>query len=476
MNISENRKRFYIGGQWVPPTGSASIDVINPSTGSPLTAIASGTEHDVEKAVLAAESAFTGFANSSKHHRIELLEALIAACRSRAEEFAEMLTLEVGIPITYARDVQVSSALAHLEHAIATLKTYPFDKSRASTRIRREPIGVVGMITPWNWPLVQIICKVAPALSAGCTMVLKPSELAPITAIMFAEAVHEAGIPAGVFNLVNGHGQPVGEAIARHPRIQMVSFTGSTRAGIAVAKLAADNVKRVTQELGGKSPNIILADADLKSAVELGVMACFDNNGQTCDAPTRMLVPAGRIEEVEKIARATAEAYIIGEPSAPATKLGPLISQNQFDKVQALISKGIDEGARLVAGGLGRPENFDRGYYVRPTVFSGVTSSMTIFKEEIFGPVLSIIPYTDEREAIRLANDSNFGLAAFVQSADRERAQRVADEVRAGTVYINYPDYDLDAPFGGYKESGNGREFGTHGLEEYLETKSIISN
>jgi aldehyde dehydrogenase (NAD+) len=476
MNISENRKRFYIGGQWVPPCGSSSIDVINPSTGFPFTAIAGGTTEDVEQAVVAAESALVDFANSTKNQRIELLEALLAICRRRAEGFAEMLTLEVGIPITYARDVQVSSALAHLEHAITTLKAYPFDKLHGSTRIRREPIGVVGMITPWNWPLVQIVCKVAPALSAGCVMVLKPSELAPISAIMFAEAVQEAGFPAGVFNLVNGYGQPVGEAIARHPRIRMVSFTGSTRAGIAVAKLAADNVKRVTQELGGKSPNIILPDAALERAVSLGVTACFDNNGQTCDAPTRMLVLASQIEEVEKIARRVANAYTVGNPSASATKLGPLISQDQFNKVQALISKGIDEGARLVAGGLGRPEGFDHGYYVRPTVFSGVTNSMTIFREEIFGPVLSIIPYADDQEAIRLANDTNFGLAAFVQSADSERAQRVAEEIRAGTVYVNYPDYDLDAPFGGYKESGNGREFGTHGLEEYLEVKSIVSS
>ncbi len=475
MGISNYRERFYIDGEWVRPVTSSSITVINPATGQPLTTIAGGSAEDVDRAVAAAEHARIGFANSTKNQRIELLSSLLAACRKRSDELAEILTLEVGIPITYAREAQIPFAIAQLENAIKTLQGYSFDKIRGSTRIRKEPIGVVGMITPWNWPLMQIVCKVAPALSAGCTMVLKPSELAPLSGIVFAEAVHEAGVPPGVFNLVNGYGQPVGEAIARHPRVQMVSFTGSTRAGITVAKLAADNVKRVTQELGGKSPNIILSDADFEKAVKLGVSTCFDNNGQTCDAPTRMLVPSDRIQEAEEIARTVAHAYLVGAPSEIKTKLGPLVTENQFNKVQAFISAGIEEGARLIAGGLGRPEGLDRGNYVKPTVFSGVSAEMTISREEIFGPVLSIIPYADEDDAIRIANDTNFGLAAYVQSSDLDHAARVAEKISAGSVYVNYASYDLDAPFGGYKESGNGREFGEYGLEEYLETKSIIA-
>jgi len=474
MEISDRREKFYIGGNWVRPATFSSIKVVNPSTGQPLTTIAGGCAEDVDRAVTVAENALIGFADTTKEQRIELLSSLLEACRKRSGEFAEVLTLEVGIPITYAREAQIPFAISHLENAIKILRAYSFDKSRGSTHIRKEPIGVVGMITPWNWPFMQIVCKVAPALSAGCTMVLKPSELAPLTGIIFAEAVHEAGIPAGVFNLVNGYGQPVGEAIARHPRVQMVSFTGSTRAGITVAKLAADNVKRVTQELGGKSPNIILSDADFVNAVKLGTSLCFDNNGQTCDAPTRMLVPSDRLQEAEEIARSVADAYLVDVPSEPTTKLGPLITGNQFNKVQAFISAGLEEGARLVAGGLGCPEGLDHGNYVKPTVFSGVSAEMTISREEIFGPVLSIIPYADEDDAIRIANDTNFGLAAYVQSSDRDHALRVAKKIRAGSVYVNYPSYDLDAPFGGYKESGNGREFGEYGLEEYLETKSIL--
>jgi aldehyde dehydrogenase (NAD+) len=380
----------------------------------------------------------------------------------------------MGAPKELAHRAQAGMGTAHLSKMIETLENFEFEELRGSTLISKEAIGVVGMITPWNWPINQIMCKVAPALAAGCTMVLKPSEIAPLNAIIFAEAMHEAGVPKGVFNLVNGDGPTVGEAIARHPGVDMVSFTGSTRAGILVAKAAADTVKRVHQELGGKSANILLDDVDLKKAVKLGVESVMRNSGQSCNAPTRMFVPAQLHEDALAIAKATAEPLKVGAPSAESVFLGPVVSDTQYDKIQRLIESGIKEGATLVTGGPGRPEDLNRGYYVRPTVFGGVTDEMTIAREEIFGPVLSILPYESEAEVIARANDTPYGLASYVQSGSLERARKVAAQMRSGNVYINYPAWDAGAPFGGYKQSGNGREYADFGLEEFLEIKGTV--
>ena len=467
--------QFFIGGRWVAPLDSGrTIAVVDPSTEAAIGSIACGTSQDVERAVQAARIAFDANLDRSRKDREEWLVAILDACEKRRSLFVELIIREVGVPLAYARDVQIEGAIEQIRLNIETLRRYEFEAIRGGTTIRREPIGVVGMITPWNWPLVQIICKVVPALAAGCSMILKPSELSPLSALAFAEAIEEAGVPDGLFNLVNGDGPSVGEAISRHPGVDMVSFTGSTRAGVLVAKSAADTVKRVTQELGGKSANILLPDCDFDRAVRLGAAACFDNNGQTCDAPTRMFVPASEMARAASIAAEVADDYRPGHPWVDGTRLGPLISGSQRDKVLSLIQSGIDEGARLVTGGLTRPNDLDIGYYVKATVFSDVLPDMRIAREEIFGPVLSILAYDSEEEAIRLANDTEFGLAAYVQSADPSRARRVAERLRAGTVYVNYPDYDLTAPFGGYKQSGNGREYGSFGLDEYLEIKSIV--
>ncbi|WP_131196637.1 aldehyde dehydrogenase family protein [Lichenihabitans psoromatis] len=465
--------QFYIDGAWVDPITPNPIEVIDPSTERPYTSISGGAAADVDRAVAAAQVAFETFSQTSRADRLALLRRLLDAYNARYEDIAQAVSQEMGAPIEFARGSQAYVGRAHLEATIEALEAFTFDETRGSTRVVKEPIGVVGLITPWNWPLNQIMCKVAPALAAGCTMVLKPSEIAPISGIIFAEVIDAAALPKGVFNLVNGTGPDVGQIMAGHPGIDMVSFTGSTRAGIIVAKTAADTVKRVSQELGGKSANIILPDADLESAVRKGVDACFGNSGQSCDAPTRMFVPADRETEALAFAKAAAEALRVGPPLDAGTDLGPVVSQTQYDKIQGMIEAGIAEGATLVTGGLGRPEGLDHGYYVKPTVFGHVKPDMRISREEIFGPVLSILSYTDEADAIRLANDTVYGLAAYVQGGDLAAARRVAGRLRAGLVNINYPDWDTRAPFGGYKQSGNGREYADFGIHDFVETKGI---
>ncbi|WP_416795642.1 aldehyde dehydrogenase family protein [Ciceribacter azotifigens] len=469
-----NRLKFFIDGQWVDPVRPALLDVVDPSTEEAFTQIAVGSAADVDRAVAAAKAAFPAFSVTSREERLSLLERILAAYNERIDDIADAVSREMGASLPFARDSQATSGSAHLETTIKALKTFAFSEKRGTTMIVREPIGVCALITPWNWPLNQIACKVAPAIAAGCTMVLKPSEIAPITGVIFAEIMEAAGTPKGVFNLVHGTGPEVGQPMASHPDVDMVSFTGSTRAGVAVAKAAADTVKRVAQELGGKSANIILPDADLRAAVSEGVADCFDNSGQSCNAPTRMLVPADRHDEALAIAKTVAETCVVGDPRSPDTRLGPVVSRTQFDKIQTLIEAGIREGATLVAGGPGRPEHLNRGYYVRPTVFGNVTNDMTIAREEIFGPVLSIMPYRDEEEAIAIANDTVYGLAAYVQSGDIGHARKVAARLRAGCVHINYPAWDPYAPFGGYKQSGNGREYGEWGLHDFLEVKAVI--
>ena len=469
-----NHLKFYIDGAWVDPITPATLPVINPATEAAYTEISVGAAADVERAVAAARAAFPAFSQTSVAERLALLRRILALYNERAEDIAQAVSDEMGAPLTWARDAQTWAGRVHLEATIAALEDYAFESHRGATRIVKEAIGVVALITPWNWPLNQIVCKVAPAIAAGCTVVLKPSEIAPISGIVFSEIMHAAGTPAGVYNMINGTGPAVGQLMAGHPDVDMVSFTGSTRAGIIVAKTAADTVKRVAQELGGKSPNIILPDADVATAVRKGVEACFANTGQSCDAPTRMLVPRDRLAEAVTVARAVAEAVRVGDPRAADTELGPVVSEVQFDKIQKLIGVGLQEGATLVAGGLGRPAGLTRGYYVRPTVFSDVTSSMTIAREEIFGPVLVILAYDTEAEAIAIANDTVYGLAAYVQSGDLAHARAVARQLRAGQVNINYPDWDTFAPFGGYKQSGNGREYADWGLHDFLEVKGII--
>ncbi|PWR19482.1 aldehyde dehydrogenase family protein [Zavarzinia aquatilis] len=469
-----NHLKFYIDGAFVDPLVPATLDVINPATEEAYTKISVGTAADVDRAVSVARAAFPAFAKTPKAERLAMLKRILEIYNERYEDIARAVSEEMGAPLSFARAAQAWAGQVHMEATIKAMEEFTFEYPRGSTRIVMEPIGVVGLITPWNWPLNQIVCKVAPAIATGCTMVLKPSEIAPISGIVFAEIMHAAGIPKGVFNLVNGTGPDVGQVMASHPGIDMVSFTGSTRAGIIVAKSAADTVKRVAQELGGKSANIILPDADLEAAVTAGVGGCFGNSGQSCDAPTRMFVPAERHAEALEIARAAAETHKVGDPLAEDTVLGPLVSQLQFDKVQRLIKSGIDEGATLVTGGLGRPDGLNRGYYVKPTVFGNVQHEMTISREEIFGPVLSILPYASEAEAIEKANDTVYGLAAYIASTDLDHARAVARELRAGTVNINYPDWDTHAPFGGYKQSGNGREYADWGIHDFLEIKGIV--
>ncbi|RDJ21311.1 aldehyde dehydrogenase family protein [Bosea caraganae] len=466
--------QFYIDGEWVRPSSSATLEVIDPSTEEAFATIALGAQADVDKAVAAARAAFPAFAATSREQRLALMRRLLDAYKARYDDIAKALSREMGAPKDLAHRQQAGMGTAHLGRMIETLEHYAFEELRGTTLIAKEPIGVVGMITPWNWPINQIMCKVAPALAAGCTMVLKPSEIAPLNAIIFAEAMHEAGVPKGVFNLINGDGPTVGEALARHPGVDMVSFTGSTRAGILVAKAAADTVKRVHQELGGKSANIILDDADLNRAVKLGVESCMRNSGQSCNAPTRMFVPADLHDQAVAIAKAVAEPLKVGSPAADGTWLGPVVSEVQYNKIQRLIEAGISEGADLVTGGPGRPEGLNRGYYVRPTVFANVTDEMSVAREEIFGPVLSILPYGSDEEVIERANDTPYGLASYVQSGSLDRARKVAAKMRSGNVYINYPAWDAGAPFGGYKQSGNGREYADFGLDEFLEIKGTV--
>jgi aldehyde dehydrogenase (NAD+) len=467
--------KFYIDGAWVEPLGDKTMDLIDPSTEKVIGQLSLGNEADVDKAVAAAKRAAPAFAATTVEERIALLERILAAYNRRYDEFAEAMRMEMGSPITFATKGQAARGPLHIEALLKVLRDFRFEEDMDSgTRLRHQPIGVCGLITPWNWPVNQVIVKVGPALAAGCTMVLKPSEFSAISTVLFAEVLHEAGVPVGVFNLVNGDGPTVGSTIAAHDDIAMVSFTGSTRAGIEVARAAAPTVKRVAQELGGKSANILLDDVDLEDAVRRGVAACFTNSGQSCSIPTRMLVPAHLMDRASKIAGEAADAYRLGPTDAADTQLGPVVNRSQFERVLSLINSGVAEGATLVAGGADRPEGLPDGYYVRPTVFSDVGPDMTIAQEEIFGPVLSIIPYQSEDEAVAIANGTFYGLAAYVQSADRERARAIARRLNGGQVHINYPPADFGAPFGGFGRSGNGREWGEAGLREYLETKAMI--
>ena len=465
--------KFFINGEWVEPD-RPKLEVINPANEEPFATISMGTAADVDGAAKAAKAAFASWSTSSIETRKNVLGNIIAGLKGRSEEMAVAISTEMGAPMGLSKTAQVGSGMGHFMTALKILEDFEFEEIRGSTRIVKESAGVCGFITPWNWPLNQIACKVAPAIAAGCTMVLKPSEIAPISAYILAEVIAESGLPAGVFNLVNGDGPAVGSAISAHPDIDLVSFTGSTRAGREVARDAADGIKRVTQELGGKSANIILEDvADFAKAVGGGVASCFGNSGQSCNAPTRMLVPAARMAEAIEVAKVAAAKAIVGDPQDDTTRLGPVVSEMQYTKIQGLIAKGVEEGAELIAGGTGRPEGLDKGYYVQPTVFANVTNDMTIAREEIFGPVLSIIAYQDEEDAVRIANDTDYGLSGYV-SGEASHAQAVALKLRTGNVHINGAGPDFAAPFGGYKQSGNGREWGIEGFEEFLETKAIM--
>ncbi|MGR4889442.1 aldehyde dehydrogenase family protein [Sphingopyxis sp. LARHCG72] len=465
--------KFYIDGQWVDPAEQWTLNVENPATEETVGRIALGSATDVDRAVKAARNAFASWSQTSREDRLAVLGRIVEEYKARFDDLAAAITEEMGAPTFLAQRAQAPIGLGHLGAAIEALKTFRFEDDRGPTRIVKEAIGVCGFITPWNWPMNQIVCKVAPAIATGCTMVLKPSEVAPFSAQIFAEIMHAAGVPAGVFNMVYGDGPEVGAAIAAHPDIDLVSFTGSTRAGIEVARAAAPTVKRVAQELGGKSPNIVLDDEALAEGVARGVATIMTNSGQSCNAPTRMLVPRARMDEAVAAARNAVAEITVGDPQGKA-KLGPVVNKTQFDKIQGLIQAGIDEGATLVSGGLGRPEGLDKGYYVQPTVFADVTNDMTIAKEEIFGPVLAILAYDSVEQAIEIGNDSEYGLAAFVQGADLEKARQVASKLRAGQVSINGGGGDMNAPFGGYKMSGNGREWGEYGFHEFLETKAIL--
>ncbi|CDZ42355.1 Aldehyde dehydrogenase [Neorhizobium galegae bv. officinalis] len=467
-----NNLQFYIDGSWVPPVSDTVIDVINPADATVAGQVAIGCDRDVDIAVKAARAAFTTFSSMSVEDRLGLFDRVISEYQRRADDLALAVSEEMGAPLWLAQQYQVPVGLGHLQIARAALAEYSFNSKIGATEVEQEPIGVCALITPWNWPLNQIACKVAAALATGCTMVVKPSEVSPFSATIFAEIMHSAGVPAGVFNLVHGDGNGVGNALTAHPDVDLVSFTGSTPAGIQVARNAAQTVKRVHQELGGKSPNILLPSADFASAVAAGVAGVMINSGQSCGAPTRMLVPAERMAESAALAGAAAQEWIVGHPATNA-KMGPVASEAQWNKIQRLIQSGIDEGATLVTGGLGRPEGLESGYYVRPTVFADVTNNMTIAREEIFGPVIVIVGYADEADAIAIANDTDFGLAAYVQG-EQTAAARVARKLRAGQVTLNYADMDFAAPFGGYKQSGNGREWGKVAFSEYLETKAII--
>jgi len=469
-----NADKFYINGEWVASSTGDTCDVINPATEESIATIAMGGKEDVDKAVAAAREAFKSFSKTTVEERSELLGRIIAAYKARMGELAETVSQEMGAPMGLANKAQAPAGLGHLIFAQKALADIAFVEDIGTSHVVREPIGVCGLITPWNWPLNQIAAKVGPAIAAGCTMVLKPSEIAPLNAILFAEIMHEAGTPPGVFNLINGDGPGVGVAMSAHPDIDMMSFTGSTRAGVSVAQESAPTVKRVAQELGGKSPNIILDDADFEKVIGRDTFGVCMNTGQSCNAATRMLVPASRMEEAAAIAKATAEKISVGDPADESTKVGPLVSQLQFVKVQALIQKGIDEGAKLETGGVGRPDGLNAGYFVKPTIFSNVSNDMTIAREEIFGPVLVLIPYEDEDEAVAIANDTVYGLSAYVSSGDLDRARAVGARLEAGNVHINGAGIDPKAPFGGYKQSGNGREFGKWGIEEFLETKALL--
>jgi len=465
--------QFYINGEWVDPATPNQIDVINPANEEVCGHISMGSEEDVNLAVAAAKAAFESYSRTSVAERIELLESCAEVYQKHYNDMADAIREEMGAPQSLAAGGQAFCGLGHLQEAAKILKTFSFEEDIDGSRIFKEPIGVCGLITPWNWPVNQIGCKVAPALAVGCTMVLKPSEVAPLSAYLWAKIMDEAGVPAGVFNMINGDGPIVGTALSKHPDVDMMSFTGSTRAGTLVAQNAAPTVKRVAQELGGKSPNIILDDVDLEAAVTRGVMHMYNNTGQSCNAPSRMLVPAAKLAEAEAIAAKVTESVVVGDPTAESTTMGPVVSEVQFNKIQGLIQAGIDEGATLVTGGVGLPDGIDKGYFVKPTVFSGVNNDMTIAREEIFGPVLAMIPYDTEEEAIRVANDTPYGLAGYVQGNNLEETRAVAARIRAGNIHINGADGTFGVPFGGFKQSGNGREWGAHGFTDFLEIKAV---
>jgi aldehyde dehydrogenase (NAD+) len=470
----KDHRKFYIDGKWVDPAERRDFTVINPANEEPIASISLGSAADVDRAVAAAKRAFESYSETRVEERLALLRRIVEVYKSKMDEMATTISQEMGAPISLSRKAQAPAGVGHLMETEKVLEHYKFEELKGSSLLRKEPVGVCGLITPWNWPMNQVVAKVAPALAAGCTMVLKPSEFAPLSSYLFAQILHEAEVPAGVFNLVSGDGPTVGAAIAAHPDVAMVSFTGSTRAGVAVAQAAAPTVKRVTQELGGKSANIILDDADLEKAVKQGVQECFRNTGQSCNAPTRMLIPRAKMAAAVAAAKQAADATKVGDPLAEDTGVGPLANKAQFDKVQRLIQKGIEEGAKLVAGGPGHPVGLAKGYFVKPTVFADVDNGMTIAREEIFGPVLCMIPYEDEDDAVRIANDSLYGLSGFVTAGNMERAHRVAKRIRAGNVHINGARVDFSGCFGGYKQSGNGREWGEAGLEEFLELKTIF--
>ncbi|MET1411199.1 aldehyde dehydrogenase family protein [Roseibium sp. HPY-6] len=469
------KRQFYIGGTWVDPVTSRDLEVIDPATEAAVAVISLGSAADVDLAVEAAKAAFAFWSEVSVDERAGLLQRVIEIYERRSGEMDEAIRLEMGAPVDFARTQQTPSGVGHLQATLEALKAHAFERPspRGGSLLRHEPIGVCGLITPWNWPINQITAKVAPALAAGCTMVLKPSEIAPLSGLLFAEMLHEAGCPAGVFNLVNGDGPGVGAAMSAHPDIDMMSFTGSTRAGVAVLQSAAPTVKRVALELGGKSANLIFADADLETAVRFSLESCFSNTGQSCDAPTRLLVENSVYEQVVALAETVAPDTKVGNPQNAGDHIGPVISELQFERIQGHIERGVADGARVVAGGPGKPEGFETGYFVKPTVFADVTNQMSIARNEIFGPVLVMIPFKTEDEAISMANDTPYGLAAYIQTGDPERAKRVSRKLRAGSVYINGASPDWDVPFGGYKQSGNGREYGEFGLEDFLELKAI---
>jgi len=467
-------RKFYINGEWVDPVSTETMPVLNPASVEQVGELALGNEADIDRAVAAASQAFELFSESSKADRLALLGRIRDVSQRRFEELAQAMRLEMGAPITMSRDAQADAAIGHLDGFIQALEKLEEQESFDNGEILlREPIGVCGLITPWNWPINQVVLKVLPAIATGCTCVLKPSEHTPVSAMLYAEILHEAGVPAGVFNMVNGTGPVVGAALSRHPDVQMMSFTGSTRAGTAVTRDSADSVKRVTLELGGKSPNLVFADCNLEERVTQSVAECMFNTGQSCDAPTRLLVERACYDEVVEIARRAAASTQVGDPEAEGDHIGPLFDEIQFDRVQNMIQVGIEEGAKLIAGGLGRPEGFDVGWFVQPTIFADVDNTMRVAREEIFGPVLVIIPFDTEEEAIAIANDTPYGLAAYVQTGSSDRAARLSRALRAGAVHINGGAYEYGSPFGGYKASGNGREGGMMGLEDFLETKMV---
>jgi aldehyde dehydrogenase (NAD+) len=472
--MTYDNRQFYIDGAWVDPIDAKELKVINPATEEVAGVISMGSSKDVDRAVMAARRAFDSYSRTSPAERQALLERILIAYKAHYAEIAEAISIEMGAPVTLSKGAQTGIGVGHISAMIDVLKSFKFEELRGTVRLVQEPVGVCALITPWNWPMNQVAAKVVPALAAGCTMVLKPSEYSPFSAIIWAKIMHEAGVPAGVFNLINGDGQSVGAPLSSHREVDMVSFTGSTRAGSEVAKNAAASVKRVHQELGGKSPNVLLDDADFERAVKQSVLHVFQNSGQSCNAPTRMLVPAAKLAEVEAIAKRVAENVVVGDPNSEKTSVGPVVSKLQFERVEGYIAKGIAEGAKVVIGGSGRPDGLTKGYFVKPTIFSNVRNDMTIAREEIFGPVLCILPYDTEEQAVQIANDTPYGLAAYVWSQDNLHARRIGGRIRAGQVTLNGAQGSMNTPFGGFKMSGNGREWGEFGLRDFLEVKAVI--